>query len=337
VDAVFKRSELTNLNKILKEIKSFAGVMEVGLFLNLASKVYFASADGIVYEKTRTVTTLTQKSTLDLIFEQARKNKAAGIKSVVELDLDVTALLPYERTILGLRAAGAHYNINEFSNPLDHFGILPGYTEPAFEEFLKVSRLTEKYTHIQYRSPSEADTNAWFGERNFVPIGKPGSSVYSVFHRNFWGAAEGLEGSDYLVTDAINHGLVAFEQKLSELDCSLVFISGRFMDVQRTPSYLSLLKSGIPKERIHVYVAGNERGQKSDSYVKLQWQDEIIQKYGIPIAVIDDRKESREDVVNQLSAKLGQPVLSVGIAVPGFTSDPTTNNEPLRISTFESD
>ncbi len=52
VDVVFERSALSDLYKLETEVKSFAGVMEVGIFISLASKVYFASADGFVYEKT---------------------------------------------------------------------------------------------------------------------------------------------------------------------------------------------------------------------------------------------------------------------------------------------
>jgi hypothetical protein len=68
----------------------------------------------------------------------------------------------------------------------------------------------------------------------------------------------------------------------------------------------------------------------SDAAVKVLHQDKVA-KYGTPVAIIDDRLTNRTAVIG----RVGAGVLGIAICIPGFTHDPASDREELRLSTFE--
>lgn len=61
-------------------------------------------------------------------------------------------------------------------------------------------------------------------------------------------------------------------------------------------------------------------------------QKEIKEKYGKPVAFIDDRLENRIAVCK---ANSDIDMLSIGISLPGFTYDEEITGVQNKISTFE--
>jgi hypothetical protein len=102
------------------------------------------------------------------------------------------------------------------------------------------------------------------------------------------------------------------------------------------PTFVSLRRAGISDPKL---VIGNQSHPSvsapgvalSDAEVKVLHQRRIRDEYGSPVAIIDDRVANRAAIMKLI----GPAMLGVAICIPGFTYDPASENDPLRLSTFQ--
>lgn len=305
--------EILDIEGLLRDLQEITGVVENGLFVQMADIVIEGNGDTInKYSAISPIITQNkQKNTLESIDEKVAEYREKGIVPVIELDLDLTTFVPYERTILALRAAGERYDISEFKNPV--FDLLPGYTREAWINFISRNKLVEKYPSLR-----------WIGEKD----GKDGDSVYSIFHTTFW-------KTDYLKYDTLTSGLADFIRKMQKKGAVVVFVSGRWKEEQVEPTKYVLKKGKLKDVPLLI---GNPRhdGENpiSDSQIKALHQAEIREKYGMPAVIIDDRKENREAVCE---ANPECEMLSVGCSISGFSFDEETSGIEFAISNFSDD
>jgi hypothetical protein len=244
----------------------------------------------------------------------------------VEIDLDLTALCPWERTRRALAATSSAFGVREFAYPQPELPLLPGYTAEAWSAFLKASGLVARYPGLAWDEASAGQVGT---ER----------SVYSVFHSHYW-------TTDWLIEDEPTPGLGEFVRCVEDLGGTVVFLSGRWRTNQIPASRTALQRAGIANPTLLI---GNPRheenlcpGEKawSDAEVKALCQGDIVRRYGIPVAVFDDRRANRDAVIAanaDILTVAGLPsVLGVGVAIPGFSYDPETEQVPYRVATFES-
>lgn len=260
------------------------------------------------------VTLAAQLRTLRTLFDHVAAKAGCGLRPVVEVDLDLCGLAPVFRTMEALRICGDHFRIAEFSQP-EKLPVLPGYSDEAWQSFLDATQIEAKYPHLAWRS----------GRRPSRALGSP----FGWFHDLYWTAS-------WLAEDAPTPGLGAFVHRIGALGGTVVFFSGRWLPGFVEGTRLSLQRAGIPDP---VLVIGNPWHETlpiprdrvlSDAQVKVRHQTEIRQ-HGEPVAVIDDRRTNRDAVVHAL----GGDLLSIAIALPGFTFDAASLQTEWRISTFE--
>ena len=69
-----------------------------------------------------------------------------GLRPVVEIDLDLCALRPVFRTVKALIQVGKDFAIHEFLEASSS-GLLPGYSNEAWDAFLSFTNLDLKFPH----------------------------------------------------------------------------------------------------------------------------------------------------------------------------------------------
>lgn len=302
--------EILDIENLLHTLQQITGIVENGLFVHMADIIIEGCGDKVNKYNSISpiITDEKQCGTFESIDKKVFEIRQSGAVPVIEMDLDLTTFIPYERTVLALRAAGDKYQISEFKNPV--FDLLPGYTREAWVNFISRNKLSEKYPSLR-----------WMGEKD----GKDGDSVYSAFHTTFW-------NTDYLKYDTLTKGLSEYIRRMQKMGAVVVFVSGRWKEEQIEPTKYVLKKGGL--EDIPLMI-GNPRhdGENpiSDSQIKALHQAEIREKYGMPAVIIDDRKENR-DAVCEANPKC--EMLSVGCSVSGFTYDEEISGISLGISDF---
>lgn len=261
------------------------------------------------------VSPASQLRALRTLLIHVRRARGAGLVPMIEVDLDLAALMPVHRTQAALAKTGRYFGITEFERA-EHLPTLPAYTDEGWFAFITLLDLPRKYPGL-----------TWLG-----PDGKPTRAVegpFSVFHDAYWDVG-------MMAEDVPTPGLGSFRQRVQEVGGDLVFVSGRWLEAHVGPSRTALERAGIVEPRLvignpaHPTLVGEAKAM-SDAEVKAAHQEQVRGRHGTPVAVIDDRLANRRAVVNA-----GTPgVLSVAIAVPGFTYDAAMNDEALRLSTFE--
>jgi hypothetical protein len=256
-----------------------------------------------------------QLRTLTAIETQIRNAVNEGIRPVIEIDLDLCALRPVYRTRQALMQVGHEFSIAEFTEP-DLLGILPGYSDEAWGAFLSGTHLERTYPELKWRE------NGRLARSHGTPFGR--------FHQLYWTTA-------WMSEDEPTPGLGSFVHHIELFGACCVFLSGRWEDEHVDPSLESLKRSGIPNPNLvignpwHETKASSPQSALSDSAVKAWRQKEIHKRFGTPVAIIDDRISNRNAVLSESPT----PMLSIAIAIPGFTCDANSINVTLRISTFE--
>ncbi len=261
------------------------------------------------------VTPSIQLRSVRALFRSVQRNARAGNTPVVEIDLDLCALMPLHRTRQALIKTGEDFNISEFLDPA-RLAILPGYSDEAWLSFIEAVKIEGRYPRLAWKEAGKVTR-------------KPGTP-FARFHDLYW-------TTDWLYEDSPTPGLGAFVHRIEELGGIVVFLSGRWLKEQIKPTVVSLRRAGIAAPNLvignpwHETLSSASGKVLSDAEIKAYHQQEIRKKYGIPVAIIDDRVKNREAV---LAANRGS-MLSIAIAIPDFTCDPVSANYPVRLSTFE--
>lgn len=256
-----------------------------------------------------TVTPQAQKKTLEAILAHPGK--------VILLDLDLTTLMPVERTARALRVIGDKYGIVEFSDPR-LLPMLPGYTKTSFPKILDerfIPVLTWHPSGQPYMSLREAYPNVdW-------------DALWEDFNREFWAGD--------LTSDQVTPGLAEFLQRARAQGKVPIFMSGRGghdlpLADWRTQTIRSLEAGGIEDPILYI---GKIPGM-TDGQVKASRMEEIKRLYGDIAAVVDERGVNRAAMLGLA----GEDAIDVPIRIPGFTNErslPSVSQSPYRLSTFE--
>ncbi len=233
-----------------------------------------------------------QRRTLSAIVERVREVALQGRRPVVELDLDLTALMPNERTEAALLALGHRHRVPELLEP-HALPLLPGYTIEAWADFLEATGLGAKYPALR--------------------------GVHSLDSSLYWDEAA-------LHTDRVTPGLRGFVERVRQAGGRVVFNSGRWQATAEASSRQSFAAAGLTDVDLLIGNPGY-----SDAENKRRREAEIRARFGEVVAVIDDRKSNRDAIVSSLEPG----VLSVAIALPGYSAAPDAKSGEHRISTFE--
>ena len=240
---------------------------------------------------------------------------AAGVRPVIEIDLDLCALRPVFRTASALRTVGEEFAIPEFLTP-ENLPVLPGYSDEAWQAFVQQLELPKRHPHLQWVEAGR-------------PVRTP-DTPFGRFHRLYWTTA-------WLREDEPTPGLGSFVQSIESLGGRVVFLSGRWLEAQIAPSQEALRRAGLANPTLvignpwHETLVSPGGAALSDSALKAWRQADIVRDSGTVIAVIDDRSTNRAAI----AACHPGPVASVAIAIPGFTVDEAIHEAELRLSTFE--
>lgn len=338
IDAKIPSPRVMQTTDLLAQLHGIAGVCAVGLFPCLTSMAYFGMQNGSVVTRTRVATAESdmlvaaqrQQNTLQQVLDNVRRHAAGGNKPVVEIDLDLTALMPYRRTIAGLMAAADDYGISELQ-ALVHEQIrwLPGYTAQAWNEWLKlddVAALVDKYPDLPWQGSDE---------HKDTPFGEPGATVHSSFHRRFW-----LSGVE-MVDDIPTEGLSDFERRVIKAGGSIVFVSGRWRPEMVEASYTALRRAGL-QEPIQLLIGNPSHDadpgeRKSDAEIKKEMQKQINAQYGLPVAYIDDRISNLNAVaaLKREGNLVAQDFIIAVSCIPGYSAAATHEDPAVAaISNF---
>lgn len=245
----------------------------------------------------RPVTRGQQQATLEAILSKVSQLAAVGRRGVVEVDLDLTALLPRERVLACLRNIGRqHPEIVEFQQP-ENLPLIPGYTEGAIEGFVRQSGLQAKYPDLPLYD-----------------------IIVAGLRQPYWSSAP-------WETDELNAGLKDFMRRVRAAGGEVIFVSNRpGGETARQRSLTTLRDAGVENPIIPLSPGGG------DAEAKRQLQTLIREQYGEPVAVIDDRINNRNAV---LEGNPGADVLSVAIAAPGLSWTDDVEGSRWKISSFE--
>ncbi|QTL47331.1 ribose-5-phosphate isomerase RpiA [Priestia aryabhattai] len=312
-----KFNSIPEPEELAAKLSTIPGVVEHGLFINIASKVIMGKGEEVYdfqpeVSISKVITERVQKDSIDEIFKKIDRVVKLGEKPVVELDVDLTTYKPISRTIKALKIAGETYKIPEFLEPQNKFDLLPGYTPEAWTSFLSRNKLPEKYPELR-----------WIGDKDGTGSN---ASVYSAFHIAFW-------RTEWLAEDILTEGLISFISEIENRGGIPVFISGRWKEEQFEPTKEVLIRGGIKNPILVIGKPSHDgKGPLSDAENKAMRQQEIREKYGTPIAIIDDRLENRVAVCK---ANSDIDMLSVGISISGFTYDEEITGIPIKLSTFQ--
>ena len=256
-----------------------------------------------------------QLRTLSCIFRAVREGAAAGMRPLVEVDLDLTV---DHAVVLDAAGAGACQwqapTTFELIPEREKETLLPGYSDEAWLQFVQKAGL-------------EAISNNSLAGYTECPNRDPGSP-FSIFHEAYWTV-------EWMAEDTPTPGLGGFVARIRETGGEVVFLSGRWLEAHIPPTYKVLERAGVSDPQL---VSGNPRiptlvpaaEALSDAEIKAQHQRKV-RALGNPVAILDDRIANRDAVMRENTAHM----LSVAVAIPGFTHDPATDREPFRLSTFE--
>ncbi len=154
---------------------------------------------------------------------------------------------------------------------------------------------------------------------------------FDLFHSLYWDI-------ELLSEDEPTPGLGGFVHFVRDAGGEVVFLSGRWRFDQVVPSLKALRRAGVAKPSLVIGNAWHENHAQlqkkvlSDAEIKAHHINFIKKRFGSPVAVIDDREKNRAAIV----AACGGGILSVGISIPGFTSDPANIRSAGHVTTFES-
>lgn len=240
--------------------------------------------------------------------------------NIIELDLDMTTLMPIVRILNALRQTGALYNIKEFTEP-QMLSMLPGYTGGGFNDFLNRfhiggETLPEKYPDLDWQASD---------------LGTRGD-LYSSFRAAYW---SGDLGSDQVIP-----GLADFIVRAKSAGKMVIFVSGR-SSAWADGSVEALKHGGVDVD----YVFSDENagadapfgsvvlliGQLSggDAGTKKLRQAQILRFWGKPSSFVDDRYLSVK-TVEEVSNALGVHPRQLG-----FSAETSPNTMENAVSTFE--
>lgn len=244
-----------------------------------------------------------QKATLDGLLREIgarareRREDATLAKYVVMIDLDNTSFVPTTRVHAGLEAVAAKYGIPELEDPSD-LDLLPHYSRDGFLTWATESGLRAKYPNVN-----------WVG------------AYYDYYDANWQREHDG--------TETLVPGLKEFARRVSRSGGVVVFNTAR-RESQRAVTEETLRKNGISNPK--VTMKPNNWRSTSAAW-KVKAVDEIREKWGEPIALIDETAKNREAMTAAFPNVAG-----VAISIPGFTTEMSKDEldaEPLRISTYE--
>ncbi|GCA62296.1 ribose 5-phosphate isomerase, type A [Kipferlia bialata] len=321
LDATLSEEQLQDPNSLLATLKEIAGVCAVGIFPHLTTVAYFGNGKGEVVSRTRVETSDAnmlvsperQQSALESVLSVVRAHATASERPVVELDLDLTSLLPYRRTIAGIAAAADAYGIVPLQGLVqEKVSCLPGYTAEAWNEWLRLPEVASIVSDPRYSSlPWIADD-----AHKDTPFGTKGATVHSAFHRRFW--LDSAEMADDIPTE----GLADLEERVHEAGGQLVFVSGRWKQDMISATHTSLSRAGL-RHPIQVVIGnpGHDTPGKviTDAEAKVLLQREVA-KYGTPVAYIDDRKTNLDAVAALAGNGVAQDFVTVVACVPGYSA-----------------
>ncbi|KAH3759992.1 ribose 5-phosphate isomerase, type A [Pelomyxa schiedti] len=333
IDALFDEKQMIHPGLLEEEIQSIPGVVEVGLFTKGITMAYFGKknfnpkTEKGFYTRDRTTLTLNpsvtakeQSDAFKAVFDRIKEVVKTGVVPVVELDLDLTSLIPYERTVNALRQAGRDWDIEEFKTDPQRYtgGILPGYAYEAWQGFVaQIPFIVSKYPHLKWTPPSAT-------EYKWLPRTDPNATVWSSFHIAFWGAL------NLMANDIPTTGLLNFINQVEKLGGVVVYISGRWLDVQLAPTVYALRE--IRSTEADRLLFGNpDLAHVSDEQNKANKQPEIKVRFGLPVAVFDDRAHNLKAV----NEACGNSLICVQMAIPGFSCAPNIAEARYKASTFE--
>jgi len=325
----------------LRALHDIAGVVQVGLLEHATTAAYFGQEDGTVKIRERVVTSdaamlvtaARQHAALQQVLDAVECHRddpdlvASGLKPVEEIDLDMCSLMPYRRTLASLAEAGLEWGIPELQVPLlqESMRVLPGYTAAAWNEWLKEPEVAAiKNAHPDL--PWTADD-----KNKDTPKGQPGATVHSAFHLRFWAYAEEMEH------DVVTPGLAEFEDAVQARGGTVVFVSGRWKPDMARATLIALRRARLSNEPN--LVIGNKfhddpNIKMSDADAKKEAQKVIRAKYGLPVAMFDDRKSNLDAVASlNKTGLVASDFISVVSCIPGYSSAPIAASAPA-ISNF---
>ncbi len=261
------------------------------------------------------VTVATQLRTLRVLLVHIRKAVDTKEKPVVEIDLDLTAVMPIYRTRRALTIAGELGGIELFTKP-ELLPILPGYSDEAWLSFIHQMNLETTFSNIQWTDGGGKPNKA---------VGEP----FAAFHEAYW-------TTEWIADDTPTPGLGMLVHRIEEIGGEVVFLSGRWLPEHVEPTLTTLRRAGVQDPKL---VIGNDRHSTlvlpdralSDAQAKVHHQDTIRNLYGPPVAIIDDRVTNRTAIIEAI----GPTILGVAACIPRFTYDIASAKEPFRLSTFE--
>ncbi len=264
-----------------------------------------------------------QVRSLHSVLRLVQATTKLGWTPVVEIDLDLCAIVPRHRTVHALLKLCEVFKISEFAHP-NALPLLPGYTDEAWQAFLDSLGFLHRYPHLKWNGSTEKNAE---------------STVRSEFHRAFWDA-------ELLAEDEPTPGLGEFVRRVNDVGGVVMFLSGRWLESHVAPSISVLKRAGITDPILmignprHPDLVSDVETQLSDSEIKQRRQTEIRSNHNyLPVAIFDDRKSNRDAVIAANAEIDGEftrpPMLGIAVAIPGFSYDPATASAPLRISTFE--
>jgi hypothetical protein len=255
-----------------------------------------------------------QVETLQTILQRIDEEVKAGVSiPIVEIDLDLAALMPVVRTRRALEVASKKIGLRELANA---GSILPGYSDEAWIAFLTMYSFPLRYPDMQWLTSDGK------------PAKNPGTP-FRHFHEAYWTA-------DLLIEDEPVPGLCTWVERVEAHGGRVVFVSGRWLPEHIGPSIECLRRAGIPRPALiigndqHETLVGRDKAL-SDAAIKANRQAEIRVRFGEPVAFVDDRPANRTAVAQTL----GSSLLPVAITIPHFTCDPENDVAEWRISTFE--
>ena len=184
------------------------------------------------------------------------------------------------RTRRALALAAETFPVPEWQASEPGPKVLPGYTDEAWAAFVSAAVLHERYPNL-----------TWEGNKT------PGS-VQAVFHKHYW-------DPEWLAEDEPTPGLGDFVRRVEDRGGVIVFVSGRWLVNHIPPTRIALKRAGIAAPVLlignHLHeenvVAAKDEVAWSDSEVKRRIQADVRERYGVPVAVFDDRQVNREAII----------------------------------------
>lgn len=246
------------------------------------------------------VTAAQQSRVLGEVLRRVEVLNTRGKRGVVQIDLDLTALRPIERTRTALKTIAARFGVPALATATP----LPGYTDGAWETFLSTTGLDKRHPTVDWKALyREFRAAYWYGD-------KPGASRDTGY--------VGLE------RDVPTAGLVDFVKRVRAAGGEVVFNSGRGEQAEQG-TLAALKRAGLSNPILAIGSDPNLHGGEVKALRQKQ-----LDALGTTVAVIDDRLRNREALAPETKG-----ALHVAIAVPGFTAEAPTATTTRRISTFE--